>query len=56
MKKEHEHNYTATLGKWYSWDAPTGLAIGLLGLSLGLGVILSSVGLLALLLHKAGLL
>ncbi len=55
MEREHEYNYAKALGQWYSWDTPTGLGIGLMGMSLGLAVVLSSVGLLALLLHKAGL-
>lgn len=47
---EHHSSYSPYkgLGKWYSWDSP-------IGLSLGFGIILLSLGGFLLLLHKSGL-
>ncbi|GAB4184681.1 MAG: hypothetical protein Tsb0015_00970 [Simkaniaceae bacterium] len=36
------------LGKWYSWDTPVGLG-------LGLAIFLSAIGFFIFLLHKSGL-
>lgn len=52
-KQEYEFNKAAY--RWHSWDSPVGLALGLVGLSLSLALILSSVGLLLWLLHQAKL-
>ena len=40
-------------GTWHSWDSPVGLAVGLLGLVVSVGGIVSSVALLLWLLHAA---
>ncbi|MFZ0564704.1 MAG: hypothetical protein WAM28_00690 [Chlamydiales bacterium] len=47
-KKCRQYHGTEGLGKWYSWDTPTGL-------SLGLAIMLSAVGFFIFLLHQSGL-
>ena len=52
---KQEYEFRKAAYRWYSWDSPVGLALGLVGLSLSLALILSSVGLLLWLLHQATL-
>ncbi len=51
----HEYEFSKAAYHWHSWDSPVGLAVGLVGLTLSLALILSSVGLLLWLLHQARL-
>ena len=53
MDKQEQSPNPIEASTWHGWDSPVGLAIGLLGLAVSAGVVLTSVALMLWLLHVA---